>query len=57
MSENSRQYIKALCALQAVATRVPDDAWDNPSCCSDWTAREDAVAQFIAFTGRRTVSP
>lgn len=42
MSENLRQYTRALYALDAVARRVPADAWDNASCCSDWTAREVA---------------
>ena len=42
MSENSRRFIKAMYALDAVAKRVPDNAWDNPSCCEGWTAREVA---------------
>ena len=42
MSENSRRYIEALYILDAVAKRVPPDAWDNQTCCSDWTAREVA---------------
>lgn len=54
MSENSRQYIKALYTLQAVATRVPGDAWDNPSCCSDWAARE--VAGHAAWVTRNVAA-
>ena len=42
MSANSRQYTRALYLLDAVARRVPADAWDNPSCCEGWTAREVA---------------
>lgn len=42
MSENLRRYTKALYALDAVARRVPADAWDNPSCCEGWTARQVA---------------
>ena len=42
MSENSRRFVQALYTLDAVARRVPDNAWDNQSCCSDWTAREVA---------------
>ena len=42
MSENLRMFTKALYTLRAVADRVPADAWDNQSCCSDWTAREVA---------------
>ena len=37
MSENFRTYSKALFMLDAVAARVPDGAWDNPSCCEGWT--------------------
>ena len=42
MSENLRRYTRALYTLDAVARRVPDDAWDEPSCCEGWTAREVA---------------
>ncbi len=28
--------------LRNVAVRVPQDAWDNASCCDGWTAREVA---------------
>ena len=42
MSENLRTFTKALYTLDAVAQRVPTDAWNNATCCSDWTAREVA---------------
>ena len=42
MSENLRKYTKGLYLLDAVTARVPADAWDNPSCCEGWTAREAA---------------
>lgn len=42
MSENSRRFIQAMYALDAVAKRVPAAMWDNQSCCSEWTAREVA---------------
>lgn len=42
MSENLRKYTKALYMLDAVTQRVPADAWDNESCCDDWTARQAA---------------
>ena len=56
MSENSRQYTRALYLLDAVARRVPADAWDNPSCCEGWTAREVAghVSWVIRNTGAAT---
>lgn len=56
MSENSRQYTHALYLLDAVARRVPADAWDNPSCCEGWTAREVAghASWVIRNTGAAT---
>ena len=42
MSENLRKYTRGVYALDAVIQRVPDDQWDNPSCCEGWTARETA---------------
>ncbi|MDH3705320.1 MAG: TIGR03086 family metal-binding protein [Acidimicrobiia bacterium] len=40
MSENLRNFQKAIFTLDAVVRRTPADAWDNPSGCADWTARE-----------------
>lgn len=56
MSENSRQYTHALYLLDAVARRVPADAWDNASCCEGWTAREVAghASWVIRNTGAAT---
>jgi len=42
MSENLRNFTKALYTLRAVADRVPAGAWDNQSCCTEWTARQVA---------------
>jgi len=42
MSENLQKFTRAAHILRSVAVRVPDDAWDNPSCCDEWTAREVA---------------
>lgn len=42
MSENLRNFTKALYILRGVADRVPTGSWDNQSCCSDWTARQVA---------------
>ncbi len=52
MSENLRKFTKAMYLLDAVVRRVPDDAWDNPSCCEGWTARETAghAAWFLKST-------
>ncbi len=40
MSENLRTYTKTLYAMDAVVRRVPDEAWDNPSPCDGWSAKE-----------------
>lgn len=42
MSENLQKFTKAASMLRNAAVRVPQDAWDNPSCCEGWTAREAA---------------
>lgn len=53
MSENLRKYTRAMFLLDAVAARVPADAWDNPSCCEGWSARQVAghAAWFLKNTG------
>jgi uncharacterized protein (TIGR03086 family) len=40
MSQNLRNYTKALYTLDAVVRRTPAHAWDKPSPCDQWTARE-----------------
>ncbi|WP_040496292.1 TIGR03086 family metal-binding protein [Ilumatobacter nonamiensis] len=42
MSANLQKFTRAVHILRNVAVRVPGDAWDNPSCCSGWSAREVA---------------
>lgn len=42
MSENLQKFVMGAHTLRSVATRVPSDAWDRPSCCEGWTAREVA---------------
>lgn len=43
MTENLRNYTKALYGFDAVIQRVPPDAWDADSPCEGWCAR-DVVA-------------
>ena len=43
MSQQSRNYTKALYGFDAVVQRVPSDAWDADSPCTGWCAR-DVVA-------------
>lgn len=40
MSENLRTYLRGVYVFDAVARRVPADAWDHPSPCEEWTAKE-----------------
>ncbi len=42
MSENLRSFVKAAYTFDAVVRRVATDAWDHPSPCEEWTAREVA---------------
>ena len=42
MSQNLRDYTKALYGFDHVMRSVPADAWDNASPCSGWTARDVA---------------
>ncbi|MGI9603310.1 MAG: TIGR03086 family metal-binding protein [Acidimicrobiales bacterium] len=59
MSQNLRNYTKALYGFDAVVQRVPADQWDAASPCDGWCARDvvahtagvlDAVAE-MARTG------
>jgi uncharacterized protein (TIGR03086 family) len=40
MSINSRNYITALFGFDHIMRGVPSSAWDNPSPCSEWSARD-----------------
>jgi uncharacterized protein (TIGR03086 family) len=40
MSDNLRNYTKALYTMDAVVNRVPADRWDSQSPCEKWTAKE-----------------
>ena len=42
MSQNVENFNNALSVFRSVGARVPADAWDNASCCSEWTARQTA---------------
>jgi len=56
MSQNLRLYTSILFGFEYVVRSVPASAWDNPSPCESWTAREVAghamsVANNIAARG------
>lgn len=40
MSQNLRRFVRCVYVLDAVVNRVDAEAWDNPSPCPEWTARE-----------------
>ena len=60
MSQNLRNYVRALYGFDAVVQRVPEDRWDADSPCEGWSARDvvahtsgvvDAIAA-MARTGK-----
>ncbi len=59
MSDNLRRYTVAMFELDRVIRSVPADAWEQPSPCEGWTAREVAghamavVANIAAKLGNR----
>jgi uncharacterized protein (TIGR03086 family) len=42
VSANLRYYLLAMFELEHALRRVPDGAWENPSPCAGWTARDVA---------------
>ena len=42
MSANLRLYLVSIFGFEYVIRLVPSDAWDNPSPCDKWTARDVA---------------
>lgn len=51
MSENLRNFTKAVYGMDAVVLRVPDSAWDQPSPCEGWSARDVVGHQVGVFNG------
>jgi uncharacterized protein (TIGR03086 family) len=58
MSEVSKRYKRLSDAFAAKVAAVPDDKWDAPSPCDDWTTRGvvqhvvDTQGLFLGFIGR-----
>jgi uncharacterized protein (TIGR03086 family) len=59
MTDTADRYRRLAAAFTEKVAAVPDDAWDNPSPCEEWTAR-DIVAHvaghagtFLGFAGRQ----
>ncbi|MFT7648462.1 MAG: hypothetical protein ACI8Y4_003214 [Candidatus Poriferisodalaceae bacterium] len=56
MSENLRNFTRAVYAMDAVVRRVPDDAWDNASPCEGWTARDVVAHQSGVLVGLASIA-
>ena len=58
MSEVSERYRRLSDAFAAKVAAVPDDKWDSPSPCPEWTARGvvghvvDTQGLFLGFVGK-----
>jgi|tagenome__1003787_1003787.scaffolds.fasta_scaffold20893481_3 uncharacterized protein (TIGR03086 family) len=58
MSEVSERYRRLSDAFAAKIAAVPDDKWDAPTPCPDWTARDlvqhvvDTQGMFLGFVGK-----
>ncbi len=58
MSRISQRYDKLSSAFGALVTAVPDDHWDAPTPCEDWTVLDlvqhivDSHRVFLGFIGR-----
>jgi uncharacterized protein (TIGR03086 family) len=50
VSEVSERYARLAAAFADKIAAVPGDAWDNPSPCPDWTAR-DVVGHVVSTQG------
>jgi uncharacterized protein (TIGR03086 family) len=50
MSENLRNFTKAMYGFDAVIRRVPAGAWENQSPCTEWKAM-DVVGHVVGGTG------
>ncbi len=51
MSENLRNFTKAVYGMDAVVKRVPSDRWDAPSPCEGWSARDVVAHQVGVLRG------
>jgi uncharacterized protein (TIGR03086 family) len=51
MSDNLRLYTSAVFGLDARLRAVPADAWDNPSPCAGWSARDVAGHAMAVVNG------
>ena len=49
MSENLRNYTKAIYTMDAVVQRVPDSVWEQQSPCDEWSAKQ-VLGHFVGAT-------
>ncbi|HEX5614097.1 MAG TPA: TIGR03086 family metal-binding protein [Acidimicrobiia bacterium] len=63
MSEIADRYRRLSSEFAGRIAAVPDDAWDNPSPCADWSARDvawhviETPKLFFGFIGREVTPP
>jgi len=51
MSKNSRNFVQAVNAFDAVVQRTAVDAWQNDTCCDGWTATQLVEHQCAVING------
>jgi len=51
MSQNLRNFTAAVFGFDAVVQRMPADAWDKPSACDGWSARDLLEHQCAVLNG------
>jgi len=51
MSQNLRNFTAAVYGFDAVVQRMPADAWDKPSACDGWSARDLVQHQCAVLNG------
>lgn len=51
MSQNLRNFSAAVFGFDAVVQRMPADAWDKPSACEGWSARDLLQHQCAVLNG------
>lgn len=56
MSKNSRNFVQAVLAFDAVVQRVAPDAWTNPTPCEGWNATDLVEHQCAVLNGVSAVA-
>ena len=56
MSQNSRNFVQAVLAFDAVVQRTDDNAWQNATPCEGWTAADLLEHQCAVLNGVTAVA-